>query len=47
VSPSTLASAYRATTHFTPRNGVAEPRVATITALLIGYAIREPRGYLD
>jgi hypothetical protein len=34
VSPSTLASAYRATTHFTPRDGVAEPCMATITASL-------------
>jgi hypothetical protein len=29
VSPSTLVSAYRATTHFTPRDGVAEPYMAT------------------
>src|SRR4029450_8408219 len=28
VSPSTLVSAYRATTHFTPRDGVAEPYMA-------------------
>jgi hypothetical protein len=45
VGPSTLASAYRATTHFTPRDGVAEPRMATITASLIGYPIIEPRGF--
>jgi hypothetical protein len=44
VGPSTLASASRAASHFTPRDGVAEPRMATITALLIGYPIREPRG---
>jgi hypothetical protein len=31
VSPSTLASAYRATTHFTSRDGVAEPPMAMIT----------------
>jgi len=34
VSASALASAYRATTHFTPRDGVAEPYMATITASL-------------
>jgi hypothetical protein len=36
VGPSTLASAYRATTHFTPRDGGwARPRMVTITGLLI------------
>ena len=45
MSASALASAYRATTHFTPRNGVAEPGIATITRPLIGYSSLKPRGF--
>ena len=45
MSPSTLASAYRATTHFTPlAMTVAERRRPTLTAWATGYPIREARG---
>ncbi len=45
MSASALASAYRATTHFTPRDGVAEPTWRRLPPRLVGYPILEPRGF--
>ena len=45
MSPSTLASAYRAMPDFTSRNGVAERVWRRLPPRLIGYPILEPRGF--